>query len=80
MRSGSRPAKPQLTTRPIGFSPCFETKSSEATTTAAPPSVICDELPAVTVPYRRSKTGLSFASASIVWFSRTPLSNVSTRS
>ena len=29
---------------------------------------------------RRSKTGFSFASASIVWFSRTPLSNVRTRS
>ena len=41
---------------------------------ASAPSVICDELPAVTVPYLRSNTGLSLASASIVWFSRMPLS------
>ena len=46
------------------------------TRTAAPPSVICDEFPAVTVPNRRSKYGLSFPSASIVWLSRTPLSFV----
>ena len=46
--------------------------------TALPPSVSGDELPAVTVPYFRSNTGLSAASCSIVVSARMPLSLVST--
>ena len=42
--------------------------------------MICDEFPAVTEPYFRSKNGFSFASASIVCASRTPLSSVATLS
>ena len=80
IRSGSRPANPHDTIRPIGRAPFPFTNVSEATTTAAPPSVIWDELPAVTEPNFRSKNGFSFARASIVWFSRMPLSAVATLS
>ena len=40
----------------------------------AAPSVICELLPAVTLPYLRSKTGLSEESASALVSSRTMLS------
>ena len=36
-------------------------RAAEASTTHAPPSVTCELLPAVTLPYLRSKNGLSFA-------------------
>jgi hypothetical protein len=42
--------------------------------TALPPSVSGDELPAVTVPYRRSNTGLSARSCSSDVSVRMPLS------
>ena len=38
------------------------------------PSVICEELPAVTWPHGRSNTGFSFASVSGVESGRTPSS------
>ena len=53
-------------------------RSAEARISATAPSVICELFPAVTVPNFRSKTGLSFASASGVWFSRIPLSRSAT--
>jgi hypothetical protein len=48
--------------------------------TAALPSVSGEEFPAVTVPYRRSKTGLSACICSSVVSERTPLSLVETTS
>ena len=53
---------------------CFSTARSEASTSQAAPSVICELLPAVTLPYLRSKNGLSFARFSAVESSRTPSS------
>ena len=55
-------------------------RSSLMSSTAAPPSVSGDALPAVTVPYLRSNTGLSFASCSRLVSLRMPLSDVSVRS
>ena len=46
----------------FGVRPCFTTASSEARITQEAPSVICEELPAVTLPHGRSNTGFSFAS------------------
>ena len=34
----------------IGVKPCSRAKSADVTITAAAPSLVCDELPAVTVP------------------------------
>ena len=45
---------------------------------ATAPSVIIDELPAVTVPFRRSNTGLSLASASKLCSGRYPMSSATT--
>src|SRR4029078_2619871 len=50
----------------FGVSPCFTTASSEARITQDAPSVICEELPAVTWPQGRSNTGFSLASDSVV--------------
>ncbi len=47
----------------FGVRPCFATASSDARITQDAPSVICEELPAVTLPQGRSNTGFSFASA-----------------
>ena len=58
----------------FGFRPCFATASSEARITQDAPSVICEELPAVTWPHGRSKTGRNFASVSVVESGRTPSS------
>src|SRR4029079_15926679 len=58
----------------FGVSPCLATASSEARITQEAPSVICEELPAVTWPHGRSNTGLSFASVSGVESGRTPSS------
>ena len=48
--------------------------SSEARITQDAPSVICEELPAVTLPQGRSNTGFSLASFSTVVSGRTPSS------
>ena len=51
----------ESTMRPMGFRSCFFTASSEARTSHAAPSVICELLPGVTLPYLRSKNGFSLA-------------------
>ena len=48
--SGGTPAVVNATKRPSGASPAAAARSAEVTTTAAAPSLVCDELPAVTVP------------------------------
>src|SRR5665213_3255587 len=58
----------------FGVRPCFATASSEARITHEAPSVICDELPAVTWPHGRSNTGFSFARFSTEESGRTPSS------
>ena len=58
----------------FGVSPCLATASSEARMTHDAPSVICEELPAVTWPHGRSNTGLSFAKFSGEESGRTPSS------
>ena len=58
----------------FGVRPCLATASSEARITQDAPSVICEELPAVTLPQGRSNTGFSFASFSGVESGRTPSS------
>ena len=62
-RSGSTPAVAYATRRASGVSPRSRARVSLITTTAAAPSLICDELPAVTVPLTWN-AGRSFASAS----------------
>src|SRR5262245_58500985 len=57
-----------------GVSLCFSTASSEARMTQEAPSVICEELPAVTLPHGRSNAGLSLARVSTVVSGRTPSS------
>ena len=49
-RSGSTPAVAKATKRASGVSPRSCARSADVTTTAAAPSLVCDELPAVTVP------------------------------
>src|SRR5215217_1682172 len=63
IRVGSTPARPKETKRARGSSPRREQAPSLATSTAAEPSTICDEFPAVTTPSGRN-AGLSAASAS----------------
>src|SRR5665213_1651872 len=58
----------------FGVRPCFATASSEARITHEAPSVICDELPAVTWPQGRSNTGFNLASVSGEESGRTPSS------
>ena len=60
---GRRPARPNETNRALGFTPSRDAAASDVTSTAAAPSQICDELPAVTFPSGRN-AGLSDASAS----------------
>ena len=62
IRVGSTPAMPNETKRARGSSPSRPTAASLAISTAAEPSTICDELPAVTTPSGRN-AGLSAASA-----------------
>src|SRR5262245_22125367 len=57
-----------------GVSLCFSTASSDARITQEAPSVICEELPAVTLPHGRSNAGLSLARVSTVVSGRTPSS------
>src|SRR5882762_3289997 len=73
--AGSRPAHCESTIRPSGFRSWRFTASSVASTSHAAPSVICEEFPAVTLPYFRSKKGLSFARFSAVESFRTPSSS-----
>src|SRR5580658_6644846 len=58
----------------LGFSPCLATASSEARIVHEAPSVICEELPAVTWPQGRSNAGFKTASFSGVESGRTPSS------
>src|SRR5216683_1235258 len=60
-QAGSTAAYAYSLRKPSGFIPSARAFSSAITTSAAAPSVSGDELPAVTDPYLRSKTGLSFA-------------------
>ena len=74
MMQGSSAAQLLSTIAAFGVSLCFATAASEARITQEAPSVICEELPAVTWPQGRSNTGLSFASVSAVESGRTPSS------
>src|SRR5665213_1102565 len=58
----------------FGVRPCLTTASSEARMTHEAPSVICEELPAVTWPQGRSNTGFSLARFSGEESGRTPSS------
>src|SRR3954466_11970675 len=58
----------------FGVRPCLATALSDARITQEAPSVICEELPAVTLPQGRSNTGFSFANVSAVESGRTPSS------
>ena len=60
--SGLTPAVVNATNRASGVSPSCAARSAATTMAAAAPSLICDELPAVTVPPAR-KAGRSPASA-----------------
>ena len=57
-----------------GLRPCSFTAASDARITQEAPSVICELLPGVTLPYGRSKAGLSSASFSTELSGRTPSS------
>ncbi len=61
--------------RPIGCRLCFFSASSEARISQAAPSVICELLPGVTLPYFRSKNGRSLARFSTDASLRTPSSS-----
>src|SRR6516165_4252609 len=74
MIEGSSAAQWLSTMTAFGLSPCLLTASSDATITQDAPSVICEELPAVTWPQGRSNTGLKPASFSGVESGRTPSS------
>ena len=50
MISGGTPATAKLTNRAIGFRPSSSAFLSDITIAAAAPSLVCEELPAVTVP------------------------------
>ena len=73
MYAGSTPAAPVETTRASGSRPSCRAPSSVVTTRQAAPSLICEELPAVTVPPSR-KTGRSLASFSKLVSGRGPSS------
>ena len=75
IRRGSAPARAKSTKRARGVSPSAAAFSSLMISTADAPSVICDELPAVTRPPSSSgrNDGLSLPSDSIV-VSRRPSS------
>ena len=49
-RSGSTPAVANATKRASGVRPSAFARAADVTTTAAAPSLVCDELPAVTEP------------------------------
>ena len=60
----------------MGVRSYFFRDSSDARISQAPPSVICELLPGVTLPYLRSKKGFSLARFSIEESARTPSSSV----
>ncbi len=62
-RSGSTPAVVNATKRASGCSPRSRASSPDVTSSADAPSLVCDELPAVTLPAdveRRSELGQRF--------------------
>ncbi|MNJ49135.1 hypothetical protein D3C77_443520 [compost metagenome] len=71
--SGSTPLSAKERKVASGVNPPASARSLLITITAAAPSLICELLPAVTVP-PRLKLGFSPASASIVVSARTPSS------
>ncbi len=71
--SGSTPATAKERKASSGSMPSASALSRLITTSAAAPSLVCDELPAVTLPPLR-KTGLSLPIASRVESARTPSS------
>jgi hypothetical protein len=71
MISGGTPPAEKLTKRAMGFRPSSRALRSDMTMAAAAPSLVCEELPAVTVPLAW-KTGFSLASASR-WYRRAAL-------
>ena len=70
---GSTPAAPVDTMRASGSRPSSRARSGLASTRQAAPSLICEELPAVTVPPSRN-TGLRRPSLSSVVSGRGPSS------
>ena len=64
---------PWATISASGVSPSSSARSRFTTTTAAPPSEICEALPAVMVPFVRN-AGFNFASDSVVASGRMPSS------
>ena len=66
MRLGSTPTAAQETSRAIGASPWVITPSSEAMTSAAPPSTMPLALPAVTVPSFEKAAGSLARASSVV--------------
>src|SRR3984957_1513015 len=64
MMEGSSAAHSLSTITAFGVRPCSLTASSDARMVQDAPSVICEELPAVTWPHGRSNTGFSLASVS----------------
>ena len=75
IRRGESPAKAKARMRPSGGAGQARAVASSATRSATAPSVTWQELPTVTVPFLRSKYGLSLASASSVCPSRGPTSS-----
>ena len=51
MISGGTPPAAKLTNRAIGFKPSSRALRSDITSATAAPSLVCEELPAVTVPF-----------------------------
>ena len=77
---GSTPARAKAWKRARGRRPSALAFSSLMMSTAEAPSVICEELPAVTLPPSGLKAGLSLASVSTVLSGRMPSSAVSSSS
>ena len=74
MTDGSSADHSLSTMTAFGVSLCAFTASSDARMTHDAPSVICDELPGVTLPHGRSNAGFSLASVSAELSGRTPSS------
>jgi hypothetical protein len=77
---GSTPARAKAWKRARGRRPRALAFSSLMISTAEAPSVICEELPAVTLPPSGLKAGLSLASVSTVLSGRMPSSVVNSSS
>ena len=80
MVTGSTPARAKAWKRARGRRPSALAFSSLMMSTAEAPSVICDELPAVTLPPSGLKAGFRLARASTVESGRMPSSAVSSSS